>query len=167
VFTRVADALPLKKRALRGRCLVLVDIENVAGGAVMTEAIAGWARDVVVASLALAGCDQIVVGTSHAGLFNVWAVWPRVRLRVRSGANGADLALLDVMQFERIEQRFDEVVLVSGDGIFADLTAHLAAAGVRVTVASWAESLSTRLRLAASHTIYLQDALPAAGEGIA
>jgi uncharacterized LabA/DUF88 family protein len=144
----------------------LVDIENVAGGAIVTEAIARRARDVVVASLAVAECEQIVVGTSHVGVFNVWAVWPGARLRVRSGEHGADLALLDVMQFERIEQRFDEIVLVSGDGIFADEVARLAAAGAPVTVASWAETLSAQLRLAAVHTIYLDCTVPAAAQGV-
>ena len=167
MFTRAADALPEKKRALRGRRLVLVDIENVAGGAVVTESIASWARDMVVESLGVAESEQVVVGTSHVGAFNARAVWPGVRLRVRSGENGADLALLDVMRWERIEQRFDEIVLVSGDGIFADIVARLAAAGAQVTVASWAESLSTRLRLAAARTIYLDGPVPTGTEGIA
>jgi hypothetical protein len=167
MFTRVADALPDKKRALRGRRLVLVDIENVAGGALVTESIASWARAVVIESLAVDEFEQVVVGTSHVGAFNAWAVWPSVRVRIRSGQNGADLALLDVMEYERIEQRFDEIVLVSGDGIFADVVARLGAVGARVTVASWAESLSTRLRLAAARVIYLNDTDPGATEGVA
>ncbi|MHB1819881.1 MAG: NYN domain-containing protein [Streptosporangiaceae bacterium] len=146
---------------------MLVDIENVVGGGVVTECLARWARDVVVGSVAVAEREQVIVGTSHVGAFNTRAAWPCARLLVRSGANGADLVLLGVMQTERIAQRFDEVVLVSGDGIFADTVAALGTLGVTVTVASWASCLSARLRLAAARTIYLLDTESATGEGVA
>jgi NYN domain len=167
VFARQAVALPRKKRVLRGRRLLVVDIENVAGGAVMTEASAAWARDVVVSALAVLDGEQVVIGTSHIGLFHISSVWPGARLKVRSGPNGADLELLEVLTDERVEERFDEVTLVSGDGIFAEAIARLGAAGVNVTVASWAESLSARLCLAARRTVYLNDVTASVVEGIA
>lgn len=80
-----------------------------------------------------------------------------IDLRVRSGENGADLELLDVIEREGIEHRFDELALVSGDGIFTDAVARLGACGVKVTVAAWPESLSKCLRLAASKIVYLTD----------
>ncbi len=157
MFTLDAVALPKKKRALQGRRLVVVDIENVAGGAVMTQAMAAWARAIVESALCVQVGEQVVIGTSHAGLFNAKSAWPCARVKARSGENGADIELLDVLTAERIEERFDEVVLVSGDHIFVEAIAALGGSGVRVTVASWAQSMSSRLRLAAANTVYLDD----------
>lgn len=157
MFTHDAVALPQKKRALRGRRLVVVDIENVAGGAVSTQELADWARSVVESALHVNVGEQVVIGTSHTGLFNAKAAWPCARVRARSGQDGADLELLDVLTSEGIEQRFDEVVLVSGDHIFVEAVATLGESGVIVTVASWAQSLSSQLRLATAHTVYLDD----------
>lgn len=155
MFTQQAVALPLKKRALRGRRLVVVDIENVAGGALTTKAMASWARSVVESALNVVEGEQVIVGTSHVGLFNAKDAWPRARFKVRSGPDGADLELIDVLTTERIEERFDEVVLASGDGLFAGIVSHLGRCGVMVTVASWSASLSAQLRLAAGGVVYL------------
>jgi hypothetical protein len=157
MFTPHAVALPQKKRTLQGRRLVVVDIENVTRGAVVTKAMAEWARNVVVSALAVAEGEQVVLATSHIGLFHSKSAWPSARVKARSRDDGADLELLDVLTTEHIEERFDEVVLVSGDGIFAEAVARFGSAGVTVTVASWAESLSTRLRLAAGRTVYLNE----------
>lgn len=155
MFTATAAALPQKKRAMRGRRLVVVDIENVAGGAVVTQAMADWARTVVETALHVAAGEQVVIGTSHVGLFNAKDSWPSARVKARSGENGADLELLDVLATERVEDRFDEVALVSGDGLFTDVVAHLGRCGVKVTVVSWKTSMSARLRLAAGCVVYL------------
>lgn len=157
MFSSHGMPLPPKKRALRGRRLVLVDIENVAGGAVVTAAMASWARRVVESVLHVTSDEQVVVGTSHCGLFNVKDAWPCARVEVRSGQDGADLELLEVLTTEHLSTRFDEVVLVSGDGIFADAVADLSRSGVQVVVAAWSGGLSTRLRLAANQTLTLDD----------
>ena len=57
------------------------------------------------------------------------------------------------MDYEHPEERYDEVVLASGDGIFADRVADLAGRGVPVTVVSRPGSLSHRLRLAATEVL--------------
>ena len=155
MFTAPAVAHPLKKRAMRGRRYVVVDIENVAGGAVMTREMAEWARAVVETAVCVVDGEQVVIGTSHAGLFNAKDTWRCARVEARSGENGADLELLDILTTERVEERFDEVVLVSGDGLFADVVAHLGRCGVKVTVASWSTSMSARLRLAAGRVVYM------------
>ena len=84
--------------------------------------------------------------------------WPHARYRIRSGPNGADLALLDVLHYENIPARFTHVAIGSGDGVFAEEAARLGAAGVWVTVLSRRRSLSRRLELAAREVIFL-DAL--------
>lgn len=155
MFTQQAVALPLIKRAMKGRRLVVVDLENVAGGALVTKAMAEWARAVVEATLHVADGEQVVVGTSHIGMFNARDAWPGARLKIRSGQNGADLELLDVLETEHVEERFDEILLASGDGVFTDVVAHLGRCGVKVTVAAWPTSMSARLRLAAGCIVYL------------
>ncbi len=59
------------------------------------------------------------------------------------------------MKTERIDERFDRVVLGSGDGIFAEVCALLQAAGCVVTVVSRREALSRRLRFAVRDVRFL------------
>ena len=166
MFSPRADALPLKKRALRGRRLVAVDIENVVGGAVMNVGQAVNARLCVSTAVGLRGDEQVVIGTSHAGMLSAGLGWTGSRLVVRSGENGADLALLDVLS-EDVEQRFDQLVLVSGDGIFTDAVVALGAAGVRVVVVARREACSRRLRMAADRTLYIDSAAVGVGGVVA
>ncbi|WP_461046752.1 NYN domain-containing protein [Terrabacter koreensis] len=130
-----------------------MDIENVVGGAVLRVEQAEGAHGSVREAAHLDGTEHVVIGTSHIGLVSTGLGWRGSRLVVRSGENGADLALLDVLKGERVEERFDEVVLVSGDGIFADSVAALGAAGVRVTVLAPLGHCSKRLRMAATHVV--------------
>jgi hypothetical protein len=157
MFTRKAEAPPQKKRSLRGRRLVVVDIENVVGGAVMTTEQAVGAHLAVKHVAELSGTEQVVLGTSHFGAVPTGLGWPGPRLVVRSGQDGADLALLGVLIEERIAERFDEVVLVSGDGIFTEAVAALGAAGVEVTVVAHTSRCSKRLRMAAARFVVLAE----------
>jgi hypothetical protein len=147
-------------RASSGRRLVVVDIENVAGGAVQTAEQAACAHLSVDAACPLRTDDLVVIGTSHIGVVASGIGWPGPRIVVRSGVDGADLALLEVLTTERVAERFESVVLVSGDGIFTGAVAALQARGVNVTVVAYADRCAKRLRLAASRTVFL-DAIPA------
>ncbi|WP_114201989.1 NYN domain-containing protein [Janibacter anophelis] len=147
-----APSSSVSKRALRERRMVLVDVENVAGGAVVSPQMAQWARRVVESVIEIGEHDLVVIGSGHIGLFDVHDSWPSARVRVRSGADGADLELLDVLTCEDLAARFDEVVLVSGDAIFVEAVTNLQRRGCRVVVAAWAQGLAARLRLAASET---------------
>jgi hypothetical protein len=136
------------RRSRRDRRLVLVDVENVVAGACLTAELSEWARELITAAVELRPTDQVVIGTSHHGLLHVACGWPDVRYVVRSGSDGADLALLRVLD-EQVAKRFDQVVVVSGDRIFAEAVRGLAAQGVAVTVAAFACCLSAALREAA------------------
>lgn len=142
--------------AATGRRFVVVDIENIVGGAVQTIDQAANAHERITEAAGLRNDEQVVLGSSHVGAVDAQLGWGSSRLRVRSGPDGADLELLEVLTTEHIAERFAQVVLVSGDGIFTDAVARLEAAGVPVTVVSRPEACSTRLALAASRTIYLQ-----------
>ena len=87
----------------------------------------------------------MVLATSHLGLLNAGLGWPHARHLVRSGKDGADLELLDVLEHENVATRFRHVVIGSGDGGFSGAAASLAARGVHVTVVSRRGSLAQTL----------------------
>jgi hypothetical protein len=129
------------------RTLVAVDLENLVGGANPSNEL--LERAVSMIETLRDPSNQVVVAASHR--LAVRAAWrlPWARWRWRSGPDGADLALVDVLEHERVGQRFTEVVVVSGDGIFSEPVASLGAAGVHTVVVASPCQLSKRLRLAA------------------
>lgn len=142
-------AAPRKRRIPPGRRLVAVDIENMVGGAVLEPSMTIWARTQAEALSHSRAADHVVVGTSHHGMPHIGWDWAGARFVVHSGPDGADLALLEVLS-ENIADRFTEVVLCSGDGIFAQAVADLGGAGVKVVVVAHPDGLSKRLAMAAS-----------------
>ena len=153
MFTYMAETPPQKRRT-RTRRLVLVDIENMVGGAVQDSESVIWAKQQFDSLVDLRPGDHVVVGTSHIGLLETGCNWPHARYVVGSGPDGADLALLEVLE-ENVADRYGEVVIVSGDGIFTQKVADLTSRGLRVTVIAHPDGLAARLRLAAQQTTYL------------
>ena len=145
-----------------GRQLILIDIENLTGTPSPT------CDDVETAKAALRqvvpGFDdaQHVVACSHHAAPAVAFAFRSARHLWRSGPDGADLALLDVLENERVDERFERVTICSGDGIFAASAAWLAGADVDVTVVSLPGHLATRLQLAARNVTLLPVAAVAA-----
>lgn len=140
------------------RHLVLVDIENLAG----TPSPTGKEVATVVNALrdVLPSFDrsQRIVACSHHAAATVAFNFPLARRLWRSGPDGADLALLSVLDNERVDDRFGHVTICSGDGIFAASAARLGGAGVEVTVVSLRGHLAARLQLAARSVLYLTPA---------
>jgi hypothetical protein len=137
------------------RALHVVDIENLAGEPVPSLALVTETQRDYFSRLDFGADDQVVMAASHRGLLDAARGWPHARYRVRSGKNGADLELLDVLEHENVAARFRHVVIGSGDGIFIRSAAGLAARGVRVTVVSRYGSLHPYLARAAADVIYL------------
>ena len=148
------------RRRFPERTLHVVDIENLAGAAIPTLLQARRVQGLYLTRLGFGADDQVVMAASHRGLLNAALAWPHARYRVRSGPNGADLELIDVLLHEDIPARFTHVVIGSGDRLFVKAVAILAAGGVRVTVASRSDSLSHLLRRAASDVVYLDAPCP-------
>lgn len=164
MFTVMTDALPVKQRLLRGRRLVVVDIENMVGGAVLSQAQADAAWRGIEQVILLRGDDHIVIGASHLSALAAGLSRPSARLLVRSGLNGADSVLLEVLDEENVENRFDEVVVISGDGIFADTIARLGGLGVPVTIVARLGHVARRLRMAAARVaLILESPVPLGG----
>ena len=98
---------------------------------------------------------QRIVACSHHAASTVAFAFPTARHLWRSGQNGADLALLGVLENERVDERFERVTICSGDGIFAASAATLAGADVEVTAVSLEGHLAARLQFAARHMVFL------------
>lgn len=146
-----------------GRRIVVMDIENVVGGSVERSVIAQLAWSTVAEAIGLESGEQVVIGVGPSSLLSAGTGCPRARCVMGRGINGADLALIEVLREERIADRFTEVVIVSGDGAFAEVAAWLGSSGVSVTVVARAGTLSSRLRLAANQIILLSGQGPTYG----
>lgn len=147
----------LRRRSIADtRALHILDIENLAGGPNFTPNAADALRRQYEAIVPFGPDDLVVIASSHYGARTAWFSWPHARHLVRSGPDGADLALIGVLENERVAERFQTVILGSGDGIFAEPCARLQAAGCGVTVVSGAGMLSRRLAFAVRDLISLQ-----------
>ena len=151
----------VSRRRFPARRLHLIDIENLAGAALPSLGQIREVQALYTGRLTLGPVDQVVVASSHLTLLNAALGWPHARYRIRSGPDGADLELLDVLLCEDIVARFTHVTIGSGDGVFAEAASSLGAAGISVTAVSRRERLSPRLALAAREVIYLNSPQPA------
>jgi NYN domain len=140
-----------------GRILHLIDLENLLGSADFSREEAACVHRGYLQVAPFGAIDQIVLATSHHAAASAWFGWPATARRlVRSGQNGADLALLRVLASESVASRFDRVVIGSGDGIFAYEAARLQTAGVAVTVVTLQAALSRQLGFAVRDVRYLE-----------
>ena len=137
----------VKQQQQQQRTLHLIDIENLTGLPSPSACRVREVRDHYERMYVQCG-DLVVVACSRHAFGAVAWEWRDVRLILRSGKDGADLALLDVIAGERVAERFRHVVVGSGDAIFTDAVSRLGAAGVSVTVVSMQKSLSRTLQLA-------------------
>src|SRR5258705_8180813 len=144
------------------RRLHLVDIENLAGDSLPSLSQIRQALGLYADCLAFGAMDQVEVASSHLTLLNAALGWPHAHYRVRSGPDGADLALLDVLWHENIANRFTHVAIGSGDHLLAEAAAHLADQGAWGTVVSRRRGLAPRLALAAREVIFLDTVAEAA-----
>jgi hypothetical protein len=146
---------------LAGRVLHLVDVENLVGSAAFSTCEAAWARSAYERVAPMGSVNQMVIATSHHAAPSTWFAWPaNARRLLRSGPDGADLALLELVERESIAFRFQHVVIGSGDGIFALPAAGLHAAGCGVTIVTRRAALSRQLGLAARDVRFIDAAAP-------
>ncbi|WP_237188670.1 NYN domain-containing protein [Rothia nasimurium] len=141
------------------RRMVLIDIENFNGGNVDTLEKAAWCKQRIESLLNLQPHDQLVVGVDASCVFNVADIWTGSLIRCGYGPNGADLMLLREFD-EKLVERFDECIIVSGDKIFTHAVARLRQMGQTVTVLAHPDSISPYLVNAASKVILSRDELP-------
>lgn len=139
-----------RTRGAKRRTVHLVDLENLAGSGHVTELHARWLRDVYLGTGMVADGDHVILGVSHHNQLAAGYGWPDARRVVRSGPNGADLALQEVMATENLVGRFDSCIVATGDGGFAEAIAALAGQGLRSGVIAPRGHCSAALKLAAT-----------------
>jgi hypothetical protein len=156
-----------EKRLVRSldRRLHVVDIENLAGTGRPEPGPVAQLHAAYEAAVGVAEQDHVVVACNPGCLIDVGTGWGLrcARFKTGRGCNGADWELLEVLESEGVAERFTEVVIGSGDGIFAPTVARLASVGCAVTVVSRRRSLSAKLALAARQIVYLPDVEALAG----
>lgn len=155
----------MRTPSYRGRTVHLVDLENLAGSGHVTESHARWVRKVYLATGMVAHGDHVILGVSHHNQLAAGYGWPEARRVVRSGADGADLALQEVMTSENLVERFDSCILVSGDGGFAEVIAALAGQGLRSGVIAPRGHCSAALKLAATGCVEIDFGMTDADTG--
>lgn len=115
------------------RTFHLIDMENLVGGAVTASSVAGaWTE--YVKAVGLRDGDQVTVAVARRHAATAFFALPAgFRRLVGSDApDGADHALLDAVDAALVAERFDRVVIGSGDHAFTPLAAELLARGVAV-----------------------------------
>jgi hypothetical protein len=141
----------------KGRTVHLVDVENLMGGVAFTAEAVSLIAAEYAAVADFRPDDFTVLASSHYAASAAWFGWPEARRLVRSGQDGADLALVDVMLTEDLDRRFDRVIVASGDGIFSGPCGWLQERGCSVTVVCRRSSLSRRLAFAVRDVRFLSE----------
>lgn len=144
-------------KARAGHRLVLVEIENLMGGVVKTTEQLRRVQSALYRAIDHRPADQIVLACGRLSADVVGFDWngPH-RLILRSGPQGPGLGLLEILESERIDERFPEVVVASGDGMFSNVVSRLAASsGVDVMIVARTGACSPSLRMAAARTVDL------------
>ena len=135
-----------------GRTLAIVDVENLLGPDRFDPHGVACGLAVSLAAVAeLEDDDHIVVGSDVTIGHAVGLAFPGRRLVLGRGRDGADHALLAAVgSTSFVSDRFDRVVLASGDHIFAPLVRGLVRTGVEAWVVARAAALSRALAREAS-----------------
>jgi len=145
-------------RTASNRVLHLIDVENLAGGSFCSLQGVETTADEYLSLILPTGEDIYVIATSCNNAPAACFGWPTSAQRLmRSGENGADLALLNAYEPLEITSKFSRVVIGSGDGIFAELAIQLTTLGCEVTIVSRPDALSKRLQMAANNIVLLSD----------
>lgn len=141
----------------QNRTLHLVDIENLLGTPRPCESSVMEGLDLYGELVDVSGPNQMIVACNHGAAQAVGCcLGEGPRLLLRSGPDGADHALIDVLDHENVQHRFASLVLASGDGIFAEHVAALTSLGIPVTVVARRGSLNPRLELASTRVIFFE-----------
>ena len=137
------------------RRLILIDIENFNHSPIQSSAEAKWCKRMLTSWLNIQEGEIVIIASDKSGILNVNEGWKGPRLLMGLGPDGADHRLIEEIERMNLGQ-FDEIALVSGDGIFADSVARAATLGMPTKVYSHGFTLSERLRMAAAE-VYLAE----------
>ena len=140
----------MNKKTLKGikanRTIHLIDIENLCGSCDLTIEAVELAREAYFAATQPGTDDLFVIAASNHNQEAAAFGWPNGKHVFRSGQDGADIELALVMINEHLDQRFQTVVLASGDGGLAPFAEHLIQLGSELVIVSLSNSLSNQMR---------------------
>jgi len=131
-----------------GRQLHCVDIENCMGGPSRGRPALEWAAEAYRRAASVRAQDHIIVAADRSLVFDCHEVFPRARILAGTGPDGADQALLATLTdpgLPWIAQRFDRVVIGSGDHAFSFAARRLVDLGVEVGIVAIPGSISGAL----------------------
>lgn len=135
-----------------GRTLHLIDVENLVGGVAAGRDAVAPALDAYRRTIDIGPEDHVVLGTGTELAFAAKATWPGALLRIGRGIDGADRALLSVLDPAFIASHYHRLVVGSGDHAFAPMVADLRARRMAVVVVARDRmSLSADLRRLTVH----------------
>lgn len=150
--TSIYRPTPPAQSHFNGRATHLIDAENLLGG---PNAPAGAIRHLWQTyryGIPTTPNDQYFWASSQRLARKAVGVLPPqgLRILVRDGKDGADDALLDMVDLQHLARRFHRLVIASGDGKFADVAVAARAAGLHVHLVSGVSDCSRRLTRMAS-----------------
>lgn len=151
-----------RHRSSRPRTLNLVDLENLVGGDVVTPRVQStWSEFVQVTDSRHHDLSTVAVARRHAT--TAFFALPSTILRLvgEDRPDGADIALIESIDADWTAANFGQVVIGSGDHIFAPTARQLRDRGLRVVQVIGAGRCSTDLYLACSEHRYLSSSRPA------
>jgi hypothetical protein len=115
------------------RTLHLIDLENLCPRGLITRANVERVWALYQSRVGVWNDDGVVVAVEGRQAFTVAAALPTgIRLLTGRGRDGADRALLSVVDIAWAKRSFDRVVVASGDHVFAPSIRAYQAAGVPV-----------------------------------
>lgn len=145
-----------RHRLSRPRTLTLMDLENLLGGDVETTAVRDmWSEFVRVVDLRHDDHTCVAVSRHHAVAAFVGLPGNVQRIVGADGPDGADLALIEAIDYGWIASNFGQVVLASGDHIFAPVAQRLRTVGLPVVQVIGGGMSSVQLYRASSEHRYL------------
>ena len=153
---KTLQSAPDSQPEIHPRRLILIDIENFNGQPIHSVAQAKWCKKMLTLWLDIQEGEIVIISSDKSGILSVNAGWKGPRLLMGMGPNGADHRLIEEIERMNFGQ-FDEIALVSGDGIFANPVAFAAEFGVPTKVYSHGVQLSHQLRFAASEVYLAED----------
>jgi hypothetical protein len=145
-----------KRDGMVGRALHLIDLENIVGNPDATRLEVEAALEAFTAAAAVGSDDLVAVAVNHRlykraclSLDRGWDV------KLASGPDACDHVLLDAAPVDWVAERFDRLVVGSGDAIFLDLVVSVRRRATPVWVVAQGRCLSRRMASAASRAVRL------------
>ena len=150
---------PVGWQCQQPRTKIYIDLENACGGSRLVKSNQEWVRQRIQNFTYQHAClvTYSVGPTALQSCPNLIWDWAFARFLPARGIDGADLALLSAIQNEPFRLGLDSLTLVSGDHIFSEIVEQLKSTGIRTTVVAQRQSLSSRLRFAATDISYLPE----------